>query len=392
VSTLFVAPDHVARLVRNIETGRDWWARVGRELRWRCEEAMAQGPWSVVWTASPEPAAGPHDFYSQAPYWWPDPDDPDGPHVRRDGERNPDRFMAHWDALVRLSKTVLFLASGGVLLDEPAWRRRAAELIGTWFVDPETRMAPHLDFGEAIKGRVTGRPAGIIALRQVDRIVHAASLMDESPEWAPVAEGFCDWLAAMLRWLLESETGSEEGRRHNNHASWWTTHVATYAAYIGDGPRLQTAFEHFRTYLLPDQMAADGNCPRELERTRALYYSLFNMDAWTCLCELAHHRGVDLWRYQTETGISVERGIAFLAPFVEDPYTWRRRQIDGIPPEDRLALQLGALRLDRPDWARINRKALANRYLIRAQDPLGPHCLLPGFSYEDRTWEALAAF
>ena len=28
---------------------------------------------------------------SQAPYWWPDPDTPDGlPYVRRDGERNPE--------------------------------------------------------------------------------------------------------------------------------------------------------------------------------------------------------------------------------------------------------------------------------------------------------------
>ncbi|MEC8778547.1 MAG: alginate lyase family protein, partial [Verrucomicrobiota bacterium] len=30
-----------------------------------------------------------HDFYSEGDYWWPNPEDPDGPYVRRDGETNP---------------------------------------------------------------------------------------------------------------------------------------------------------------------------------------------------------------------------------------------------------------------------------------------------------------
>jgi hypothetical protein len=48
-------------------------------------------------------AGGPHDFFSEGDYWWPDPKNPSGPYVRRDGESNPDNFVEHRRALIRLS-------------------------------------------------------------------------------------------------------------------------------------------------------------------------------------------------------------------------------------------------------------------------------------------------
>src|SRR4029077_16104564 len=30
-------------------------------------------------------AGGPHDFFSEGDYWWPDPKNPDGPYIQRDG-------------------------------------------------------------------------------------------------------------------------------------------------------------------------------------------------------------------------------------------------------------------------------------------------------------------
>jgi hypothetical protein len=51
-------------------------------------------------------AGGLHDFYSEGDYWWPDPDNPDGPYVRRDGQTNPANFVAHRHAMIRLSQIV----------------------------------------------------------------------------------------------------------------------------------------------------------------------------------------------------------------------------------------------------------------------------------------------
>ena len=40
-------------------------------------------------------AGGVHDFYSEGDYWWPNPDDPDGPYIRKDGQTNPGNFIVH---------------------------------------------------------------------------------------------------------------------------------------------------------------------------------------------------------------------------------------------------------------------------------------------------------
>jgi hypothetical protein len=76
-----------------------------------------------------------------------------------------------------------------------------------------------------------------------------------------------------------------------------------------------------------------------------MHYSLFNLDALACLCELAWHRGVDLWHFETPDGRSLGKAIAFMLPFLDNPYTWKWQQLDGAPPEDRLALQLASVRL-----------------------------------------------
>ena len=46
---------------------------------------------------------GLHDFYSEGDYWWPDPENPDGPYIRKDGQTNPDNFTAHRKAMRNLT-------------------------------------------------------------------------------------------------------------------------------------------------------------------------------------------------------------------------------------------------------------------------------------------------
>ena len=46
---------------------------------------------------------GVHDFYSEGDYWWPDPENPDGPYIRKDGQTNPGNFTAHRKAMRNLS-------------------------------------------------------------------------------------------------------------------------------------------------------------------------------------------------------------------------------------------------------------------------------------------------
>ncbi len=61
---------------------------------------------------------GIHDFYSEGDYWWPDPQNPDGPYIQRDGESNPDNFTAHRKAMVDMSMAVGSMTSAYLLTKE----------------------------------------------------------------------------------------------------------------------------------------------------------------------------------------------------------------------------------------------------------------------------------
>lgn len=67
--------------------------------------------------------------------------------------------------------------------------------------------------------------------------------------------------------------------------------------------------ERYRTVLLPNQMAANGSFPLELERTKPYGYSLFNLDAMTTLCHLLTTPEENLWDYTTTDGRNIEKEL-----------------------------------------------------------------------------------
>src|SRR5947208_3481154 len=123
---------------------------------------LAEGPVTVTASHSPRSAGGPHDFFSEGDYWWPDPKDPDGPYVQRDGMSNPDNFVDHRRALMRLSVQVPALAAAWKITKDSRYAAPATRHLRAWFIDARTRMNPNLQYAQAIKGRVPGRGTGII--------------------------------------------------------------------------------------------------------------------------------------------------------------------------------------------------------------------------------------
>src|SRR6266508_1057588 len=67
---------------------------------------LDEAPRTVTAARSPRSAGGPSGFFSEGDYWWPDPKNPEGPYVQRDGMTNPDNFVEHRRALMRLSVQV----------------------------------------------------------------------------------------------------------------------------------------------------------------------------------------------------------------------------------------------------------------------------------------------
>jgi hypothetical protein len=300
-------------------------------VRANSDAALSAGPWSVTTRRPKDVTAGPNDYYSEGPYWWPDPKNPGGPYIRKDGRRNPDRFTANRNDLGNMSTAVLALGMGGFLLGDRRCGERAAVVLSTWFIDPKTRMNPNLEYGQAVRGINTGRGTGIIDTVSLIHAAQGVALLDTAGMLdAKLSDGVRQWFADYLKWMTTSKKGLDEKKSGNNHATWWTAQAAAYATLTGNESVKKMAWGHYRDYLVPTEIRPDGSCPREEARTNSLGYSTMNLDAFATLCRIAQSNGVDLWHYRAPGAGSVETAFRYLLPFVQHPDTWKKEQISSF--------------------------------------------------------------
>jgi unsaturated chondroitin disaccharide hydrolase len=285
--------------------------------------AMKQKPVTVTASHSDRSAGGRHDFFSEADYFWPNPASPDSPYINKDGQSNPNNFVAHRLAMIRLSKLVGALGSAWVLTHDDRHVRQALDHCRAWFVDTTTMMNPNLEYGQAIKGRVAGRSYGIIDTIQLMEVVMGLEAMEGSKAMdAALLEKIKAWFAHYLHWLTTHPYGVTEMNALNNHSTCWAMQVAAFARFTGDHMLMDFCKTRYKTVLLPRQMAPDGSFPLEIRRTKPYGYSLFNLDAMATICQLLSTPGDDLWHYQADSGQSIQKGIEYLYPYIADKNRW----------------------------------------------------------------------
>ena len=286
--------------------------------------AMQQKPITVTASFSPRSAGGKHDFFSEADYFWPDPKNPDGPYINRDGESNPANFVEHRKAMIRFSEIIGALASAYKITGDQKYVRQAIIHLKAWFIDPETLMNPNLQFAQAIKGKFTGRNYGIIDSIHLMEVAQGLIVMEDCPAMdAQTTEGVKKWFAEYTNWLLTSKPGIEEKLTKNNHSTCWAMQVASFAKLCNNQAELDSISVMYKTVLLPRQMGTDGSFPLELARTKPYGYSIFDLDAMTTLCQILSTPKDNLWAFETPDGKSIKKGISYLYPYVADKSKWQ---------------------------------------------------------------------
>lgn len=286
--------------------------------------ALAQTPVTLTSTVSTRSPGGPHDYYSEGDYWWPDPANPSGPYIRRDGHSNPANFVAHRDALIRLSLAVPALVAAWRLTGDVRFADHAVLHLRAWFIAETTRMNPHLNFAQAITGLNKGRGIGIIDTLQLVEVARAAHILRaasgsfSSEDQSAVTQWFRDY----LHWLTTSANGVSERDERNNHGSCWLLQCLEFASLTGDQDVIAMARERFKTVILPQQISPDGRQNLELARTKPYSYSLFNLDVLSTIGHVLSQHGENLWQFETAGGSGLRRAVAFMAPYIEDKRRW----------------------------------------------------------------------
>jgi hypothetical protein len=278
-------------------------------------------PVTVTAASSPRSTGGKHDYFSEGDYWWPDPKNPDGPYIQRDGMSDPNNFNDHRLALIRLSLIVPSLAAAYVLTRDRKYADAAARHLRAWFIDEATRMNPNLQYAQAIHGRFTGRGTGIIDTLHLVEVARAAPRLDLS---ATDLDGVKQWFAEYLEWMTTHPYGIAERDAKNNHGTCWATQVAAFARLTENATLTEYCRDRFKKALIPNQEAPDGSFPLELARTKPYGYSLFNLDAMAILAQTLTTREDNLWTWQLPDGRGMARAVAYMYPYIADKSKWTK--------------------------------------------------------------------
>lgn len=350
-----VVSDEEADPLRSAITRKEAWTQdATRRLRADADRRMSQGPWSVTFDRPPGLALDPHDYYSEAPYWWPNPDDPAAPYTLRDGHPNPDRFAANRNSLETMCNTVFALGTAAYLFDDARYAQRAVRVLQTWFINPKTRMNPSLEYAGAIRNANTGRPAGILEGRAFIRAIQGMEFLAATGNWDPKDQAAVrKWFEDYLRWLTQSKNGLEAKGSVNNQASWWAAQVAAVASFIEDRTAMKTAFDYYRDHVFPRQFLPDGTTPRE---GPTLWDSVFNLEAFTMVCRIAEVQGVDLWTVRGKNGSTISTVIDHLQPALADPRKWSREQVSDLETDALYFLAFAGMGLKKPEYIALYQK------------------------------------
>ncbi|MFQ3787563.1 alginate lyase family protein [Halomonas sp. A29] len=301
-------------------------------LQGAADAAMQRGPYSVIDKKTLPPSKNAHDYWHPSPYFWPNPITR-LPYIRRDGKRVPgtrlyEPMSDNYDRtrLQRLFDDTFVLTLAGSVSQDEQYDDHAAKLVRTWFLNPETAMAPHLDYAQVRKGwnKNRGSSSGIIEAKDFYYFLDAVRLLEQRSKLTQSeSNAFREWLSKYLHWLRISPQGVKERAAQNNHGTYYDLQVGAIAAFLGEDTLLRHTLRDCR-FRIVQQFATDGSQPEELKRTTTAHYCCFNLQGWVHLAQLAESCGEDLWSFEGPQGQSIRRAMEWLLPYMDKEWPFQQ--------------------------------------------------------------------
>ncbi|MEP6676539.1 MAG: alginate lyase family protein [Ferruginibacter sp.] len=304
------------------------------------DKAMEFDAVSVMEKKNNPPSGDKHDYMSLAPYFWPNPATKDGlPYIRKDGETNPEvKDYKDKEYMPKLCEVVNTLGLAYYFSGDNKYAEHAGKLLRVWFLDPATKMNPNLNYAQAIKGTNDGRGAGLIDSRHFIKLIDGIGLLNGSKDWtADNQAGMKQWFAAYLNWLQTSKNGMDEMHAKNNHGDWYDAQRLSMALFTGDTELAKKIVLNAESRL-DKQMDSAGFFPLEMERTTSLHYSVFAIEAFINIAQMAEQVDINFWKYTSSSGHSLKRAFDIMYPYLTEEKEWTGPQIKKYEREESILL------------------------------------------------------
>jgi hypothetical protein len=277
----------------------------------------------------PRSPGTPHDYYSEAEDYWPDPSNPTGPFIiHNSGPSNRDAFTAHRDALLNFSICVPALTAAFVLTNEARYAQQAVTQLQAWFLDPATRMTPSLLYAQTIPPAKTGRPEGVVEAVHLAEVVQCLPFLTNSEALTESDyTALKKWFAQYFDWLNGSRLAGLARDNKSHHGTSWLLQAAAIAhlTQVADDAPLTALRHQFKSSTIRAQILADGTFPHELTTPNPYRNTLFNLDMFAAVCVLLSTRFESVWDYELQDGPGMRTVIARLYPYIANRGTWPYR-------------------------------------------------------------------
>ena len=340
------------------------------KLLLEAEQALQLREASVMDKTSVAASGDKHDYLSLGPYWWPDPEKPNGlPYIRKDGNVNPEsRSGTDERAMKATCRAVETLALAFWFTGQERYAVKATALLRTWFLQPATRMNPNLQYAQAIPGITAGRGIGIIDTHNFIYLQDGLALLAGSVAWTQSDQtAMQEWLQSYYQWLRTSANGLDEASELNNHGTWYDALTVALALGAGHMDDARSILQALPTKRLAVQLDLQGRQPLELARTNSFNYSMFNLMAYLNLAQLGQAAGVDVWKLSTAEGKSLASALHAIAPYADPNKPWPQVDLQNGDRAKLVALLVQALQLREDPILRatVNARPEAPTLLLR---------------------------
>jgi hypothetical protein len=274
------------------------------------DHALTQSPTPLTSIPAPHSPGTPHDFYSEAEDYWPD----------------PAAFTAHRDALLNLGIAVPALTAAFVVTKDPRYATQAVAHLKAWFIGPATSMTPSLPYAQVVPPAKTGRFEGIVEAVHLAEVAQSLPFLATSDALTPDdLTALQKWFADYLDWLNSSRMAGLARDNKSHHGTSWLLQAAAFAHLQTDDRPLSTLRHQFKSTTIRAQMLADGTFPHELTTPDPYRNSLFNLDMLAAICVLLSTRFESVWDYDLQDGPGMRSVIARLYPFILNRGAWPYR-------------------------------------------------------------------
>ena len=264
-----------------------------------------------------------HFYCSVGPYWWPD---DFGNYYPKDGIVNPESYLFDSSILSELAERCTYLSKAFFITENNEYYDTFVTQLKSWFVEKETYMMPNFEYAQVIPGKNNnkGRSTGMIDAYYFNTVIESIRLVGYVKKIdRRTLRTVKKWFKSFVEWS-ETTYGNVMKEGIQNISIAYDVTMTNMLLFSGKNKLAKAYVNSFAERRLFVQIKEDGSQPEELKRTKAFFYSLYNLSHMLDFCYLAIYFDKDFY---LKYGERINQAFIYLEQFINKPESFPYQQI-----------------------------------------------------------------